>query len=95
MKLVLAIVDAERADATRADLVELGAPGLTELPVTSGTGRTGIHSGDRVHPGGLVVLFAAVDDADAISIFDGLASRRDAAGDRVSRFFLLPVERQV
>jgi nitrogen regulatory protein PII len=94
VKLILAVVDAERADAVRADLVDLGAPGHTELPVTSGAGRTGVHAGDRVHPGGLVVLFAAVDDAVASPIFDTLVSRRDAAGDRLSRYFLLPVERQ-
>jgi nitrogen regulatory protein PII len=94
MKLILAVADGERADATRTDLIECGAPGHTELPVTAGSGRTGIHAGNRVHPGGLVLLFAAVDDADATSIFEALVLRRDRAGDRVTRFFLLPVERQ-
>lgn len=94
MKLILAVVDAGRAEATRADLAELGAPGHTELPVTAGSGRTGVHAGDRVHPGGLVLLFAAVEDANALPMFRNLAMRREAAGDRVSRFFLLPIEQQ-
>ena len=94
MKLILAIADDARAAATRKDLSELGAPGWTELPVTEGSGRTGLHSGDRVHPGGLALLFAAVEDAAADPLFEALARRRDAAGARVTRFYLLPIERQ-
>jgi hypothetical protein len=94
VKLVLAIAAAHRADALRRDLSEMGAPGWTEIPVSEGAGRSGIHRGDRVHPGALVMMFAIVDDAPSSAIFEGLVSRRDAAGDDISRFFLLPVERQ-
>jgi nitrogen regulatory protein PII len=94
MKMVLAIVDARRAEAVRRDLMELGAPGYTDLAVAEGAGRTGVHRGDRVHPGAVELLFAMVDDASAGAIFEGLVRRRDAARDEISRFFLLPVERQ-
>ncbi len=92
MKLILAIVDDTRAAATRRDLAELGAPGYTELPVTSGSGATGVHAGDRVHPGGLVLIFAAADDAAATTLFEKLARRRDAAGDPRQPF--LPAARR-
>ena len=94
MKLVLIVADAARLDAIRRDLAELGAPGYTALPVVEGAGRTGLHTGDRVHPGALVALLVIADDAIATRVFEELARRRDAAADRVTRVFLLPVERQ-
>jgi nitrogen regulatory protein PII len=94
VKLVLVVADAARLDALRRDLAELGAPGYTALPVTEGAGRTGLHSGDRVHPGALMTLFSVVDDEGATALFEGLVRRRDAAADPITRFFLLPIERQ-
>ena len=94
MKMILAIVDAGRAAAVRRELIELGAPGYTDLAVAEGAGRSGVHRGDRVHPGAVELLFAMVADESAASIFDGLVNRRNEAGDEISRFFMLPVERQ-
>ena len=94
MKMILAIADAARAGAMRGDLATLGAPGYTELPVIEGAGRTGVHAGDRVHPGALVAFLTVVEDAKANAMFDELLKRRDGAGDAVTKFFLLPVERQ-
>lgn len=94
MKMVLAMADAARLDELRADLGSLGAPGYTVLPVVEGGGRTGIHSGDRVHPGALALVLAVVEDAGAERLFAELARRRDARGDEVTRLFLMPVERQ-
>jgi nitrogen regulatory protein PII len=94
MKLILIIADAARLPALRRDLAELGAPGYTTLPVLEGAGRTGVHSGDRVHPGALATLWVVAEDTEAERMFDELARRRDAARDSVSRMFLLPVERQ-
>jgi nitrogen regulatory protein PII len=93
MKMVFVVADANREEAVRRDLAELGAPGYTELPVLLGAGRTGIHAGDRVHPGALVTFFTVLDDALAERVFAGLVQRRDAAGDGVTRLFLMPVER--
>ncbi len=94
MKMILVVADAHRAEAVSRDFVELGAPGYTEMPVIEGSGRTGVHRGDRIHPGAVVMFFAVVPDESSGAIFDGLARRRNAAGDDVSRMFLLPVERQ-
>ena len=92
--MLLAIADAARIDALRHDLEDLDVGGWSVLPVLEGHGRTGVHAGDRVHPGGLVVVFAVVEDIEAHPLLDALARRRDASGDPVTRFFLLPVERQ-
>ena len=95
MKMVLMMADAARLDAVRADLAALEAPGYTVVPVAEGGGRTGVHTGDRIHPGALAVVMVIDEDAGAERLFAGLARRRDARGDVVSRLFLLPVERQL
>jgi hypothetical protein len=92
--MILMMADAARIDHVRRDLVDLGASGYTMLPVLEGQGRTGMHAGDRVHPGALAAVFAVEEDERANALFDGLAARRDADGDDVSRLFLLPVERR-
>jgi hypothetical protein len=94
MKLILVIADAARLAAYRGVLRDLRAPGYTALPVVEGAGRTGLHAGDRVHPGGLVAVVVIDEDPAAVRTFESLVAKRDADGDRVTRLFLLPVERQ-
>lgn len=94
MKMVLMVVDATRIDPLRRDLAALGAPGYTVVPVVEGAGRTGIHSGDRIHPGALALVMVLDQDERATRLFEEMARRRDAQGDPVSRLYLLPVERQ-
>lgn len=94
MKLIMFYADANRLDAVRRDLAELQAPGYTVLPVAEGGGRTGIHAGDRVHPGALALVMVIDEDAAAERLFDELARRRDAYGDPMSKLFLMPVERE-
>ncbi len=94
MKMVLLVADAARIDELRRDLAALGAPGYTVVPVVEGAGRTGIHSGDRVHPGALALVMVLDQDDRAERLFEEMARRRDAHRDPVSRLFLLPVERQ-
>jgi hypothetical protein len=93
MKMLLMVVDAARLADFQADLRALGSPGCTVLPVLEGHGATGIHAADRVHPGALTLLFVIAPDAQATALFDAVVERRDAAGDTISRLFLLPVER--
>jgi len=94
MKMILMMADAVRLDAIRHDLRELGASGYTALPVIEGAGRTGLHAGDRAHPGALVAVMVVEPGDRVIPLFDELVRRRDAAGDQVTRLFLVPVERQ-
>lgn len=94
MKMILMMADAARVDAIRGDLHGLGASGYTAFPVIEGAGRTGRHAGDRVHPGALVALMIVEPEERVDGLFDELVRRRDAAGDRVTKLFLVPVERQ-
>ena len=94
MKLLWIVADAARLGDVQRTLREHGAPGWTVSPVIEGSGRTGVHSADRVHPGGLVNLLCVADDAAASVLFDAVVRARDAAEDSVTRLFLLPVERQ-
>jgi hypothetical protein len=94
MKMIVMFADAARWPAIRGELTALGAPGYSAIPVLEGAGRTGIHSGDRVHPGGLVAVFIVEPDEEANRLFDELTRRRETAHDRVTRLFLLPVERE-
>ena len=92
--MLLIFADADRFDAVKRDLAELGAPGYSAMPVIEGSGRTGLHTGDRIHPGSLIALFAVAGDDEAAGMFDLLKERRLDAGDEITRMFLLPVERQ-
>ena len=94
MKMILMTADAARIDAIRRDLHELDVAGYTVFPVVEGDGRSGLHAGDRVHPGALVAVMVVEPDHRAAARFEELVHRRDGAGDRVTRLFLVPVERQ-
>ena len=94
MKLLWIIADAARLEDVQRTLREHGAPGWTVSPVLEGTGRTGMHRGDRVHPGALVNLYCVAEDSSAQVLFEAVVRARDAAEDLVTRLFLLPVERQ-
>lgn len=94
MKLIMMYADATRLEAVRKCLRELNAPGYTVLPVEEGAGRTGVHTGDRVHPGSLALVMVIEEDARAEAMFDELVRRRDAHGDHMSKLFLMPVLRQ-
>lgn len=94
MKMILMYADANRLDRVRRELATLQAPGYTVLPVVEGAGRTGLHTGDRVHPGALAQVTVIAEDADADRLFEALIQCRNECGDTVSRLFLMPVERQ-
>jgi hypothetical protein len=92
--MILSLVNAARLDAFRQELTAAKAPGYSVVPVAEGSGRSGVHAGDRVHPGALAAVFVVESDDRADALFDRFAAWRDGAGDDLTRFFLLPVERQ-
>lgn len=94
MKLLWVVADASRLEAMQYVLRDIGASGWTVSPVLEGAGLTGVHTADRIHPGALVNLFCVADDALASRLFEEVRSARDAAGDLITRLFLLPVEQQ-
>ena len=60
MKMILVIADAARVDEFSRYCMDLGCGGYTMLPVIQGAGRTGVHAGDRVHPGIGCVLYGDI-----------------------------------
>ena len=92
--MLMIFADANRFEAVKRDLMELGAPGYSAIPVIEGSGRTGLHSGDREHPGSLIALFAVASDDQVEGMFDLIKEKRDQAGDVITRIFMLPVEKQ-
>ncbi len=94
MKMVLIMADAARAESIKGELATLGAPGYSAFPVLEGAGRSGVHTGDRVHPGGVEAFFVVEPDAAAERLFAEVARRRDEVQDRVTRLFLIPVEKE-
>ena len=91
--------DAQRVRQVLDGLVENAlratpAGGVVTIAVEEGAGRTGVHTGDRVHPGSLALVMV-IEEADrAEALFDELVRRRDAHGDHMSKLFLMPVLRQ-
>jgi nitrogen regulatory protein PII len=94
VKMILSLVNASRLDAFREALHAGGAPGYSVVAVVEGSGKSGVHTGDRIHPGALAAVFVVEEDARAAALFDRLVAWRDGSSDELTRFFLLPVERQ-
>jgi hypothetical protein len=93
MKLILVVADSAALDRVRADLTTAGAPGYTLFQVVEGSGRSGLHTGTRAHPGGLAALMVVDSDDHAPGLFDELARRRAEIGNEEMHLFMLPVER--
>ncbi len=80
MKAVVVITDSEALRDFEQAFVTAKGPGFTVIPSLLGKGRTGLKSGDRVHPGASTVLFTVVPDADLEGTLAFLRGVRDAAG---------------
>lgn len=80
-------------EAFERGFLEGGNRGFTIVPKVIGRGRTGLKAGDRVHPGGVSLLFTAVADSEQEATLGFLRAIRDGAGAREStKIFALPVE---
>jgi hypothetical protein len=86
-KAVVVVTDSEVMPAFERALFESGL-GFTVIPRIIGAGRTGLKTGDRVHPGGSSLLFSVVP-ADEWTAVQALLRRvRDEAGVAdATRFF--------
>ncbi len=93
MRLLLVVTDPGAVGPIERGLMGRGQTGFTVIPQAWGSGRTGLHTGDRVHPGGTSVLFTVVPDAAAPGALSAIREARDAAGARdLTRIFSLPAE---
>ncbi|HJS58075.1 MAG TPA: hypothetical protein VKA01_08235 [Vicinamibacteria bacterium] len=93
MRLFVVITDSEAMKAFERGFLDGGQRGFTILPKVIGRGRTGLRTGDRVHPGGLSLLFTAVPEEEAEGTLRFLHGVRDQAGVRAqTKIFSMPVE---
>ncbi len=80
MRAVVVITDADALGDFERAFLEAGSRGFTIVPSVFGRGRTGLKTGDRVHPGGSSLMFTVIDDADVAEVVEFLKGVRDRAG---------------
>jgi hypothetical protein len=84
MRAVVVVTDAGAMKDFERAFLEAGTRGFSIIPSVFGRGRTGLKTGDRVHPGGSSLLFTIVPDGEVAEVVAFLARVRDAAGARES-----------
>ena len=91
MTMLVVVTDSDAMPAFERALVDSGDVGFTVVPTMSGRGRSGLHAGDRVHPGGSSVLFVVLPDEDeaaAAKVLRAVRDRENVAD--TTRIFSLP-----
>jgi hypothetical protein len=89
--MLVVVTDSDAMPAFERALVDSGDVGFTVVPTVSGRGRSGLHAGDRVHPGGSSVLFLVLPDEDgeaAVKVLRKVRDRENVAD--TTRIFSLP-----
>lgn len=93
MKTVVVVTDTEGVAAFERALLSDGGYGFSILPISSGRGRTGVKSGDRVHPGASSLLFTVVPDAELEAALALIRRVRDQADVReATKIYVADVE---
>jgi hypothetical protein len=80
MRAVVVITDADAIREFERAFLTAGNRGFTIVPSVVGRGRTGLKTGDRVHPGGSSLLFTIVADEEAGEVVAFLKIVRDRLG---------------
>ena len=80
MKAVVVITDSDAMEAFERAFLESGDRGFTIMPTVAGRGKTGLKTGDRVHPGGSSLLFTVLADDHVEGALAFLRRVRDAEG---------------
>jgi len=87
------ITDSEAMRSFERAFLESGDRGFTILPTVMGRGRTGLKTGDRVHPGASSLLFTVLAEDELGDTLAFLRRVRDAAGARdQTKLYVAPVE---
>ena len=93
MKLVMMLVDADRAPDVERVLEQRDLPGYTEIPQVLGKGQTGRKLGTRAFPGATTLYFTVIPAAHVGGLFEALRQLRDARGPAEGlRVFTLDTE---
>ncbi|MGE5233349.1 MAG: P-II family nitrogen regulator [Acidobacteriota bacterium] len=89
----MVISEAEAMNAFERAFIVDGTRGFTIVPRVWGSGKTGLKTGTRVHPGGSSLLFSVVADEDAAATVEFVRRVRDESGSAAAtKIFVVPVE---
>ena len=80
MKAIILITDSEAMRQFERVLAAEGHHGFTVVPAVAGSGRHGLKTGDRVHPGSSSLMLTIADAAGVVPLLELLRRTRDAAG---------------
>jgi nitrogen regulatory protein PII len=80
MKAILLITDSEAMREFERVLIGEGHQGFTVMPAVAGSGRHGLKTGDRVHPGSSSLLLTVVGDQELPPMLALLRRARNEAG---------------
>jgi hypothetical protein len=80
MKAIMLITDSEVMPEFERVLLAEGHQGFTVVPAVAGSGRHGLKTGDRVHPGSSSLLLTVAAEAGAAGLLTLLRRVRDDGG---------------
>ncbi len=80
MKAIVLVTDSEAMREYERALIGAGHQGFTVLPALAASGRHGLKTGDRVHPGGSSLLLTVVGEPEAPSLIEALRRVREGRG---------------
>jgi hypothetical protein len=82
MRAVMLVTDSEAVREFELALIAERRQGFTVVSAAAGSGRQGLKTGDRVHPGGSSLLLTVVAETELDSLLALLRRVRDEAGVR-------------
>jgi hypothetical protein len=82
MRAIMLVTDSEVMREYERALVGEGHHGFTVVPAVVASGRHGLKTGDRVHPGGSSLLLTVVGEPEAPRLIEALRQVRDGRGYR-------------
>ena len=80
MKAIMLATDSEAMREFERVLIGAGHQGFTVMPAVAGSGRHGLKTGDRVHPGSSSLLLTVVREEDEAPLVQLLKRVRDERG---------------
>jgi nitrogen regulatory protein PII len=80
MRAIMLVTDSEAMREFERVLIGEGHQGFTVMPAVAGSGRQGLKTGDRVHPGSSSLLLTVVRDEDVTPLIGLLRRVRDDGG---------------
>ena len=93
MKAVIVVTDCEVMQQIESALLDAGTNGFTILPRVLGSGRSGLKTGDRIHPGGSSLMFSVIPEErleDTLRVDKDVRDRTQSAPD--TRIFVIDAD---